>query len=124
MVAGSARIRTGKAGEELAAAYLRQAGYEILERNYRCPFGEVDIVACEGGTIVFVEVKCRRSTHFGEPEMAVGWQKQRKISRISLHYLQERNHLSCAARFDVVAVKMRGEEVHIELIKDAFALAP
>jgi putative endonuclease len=123
-MAGGARIRTGRAGEDLAAAYLRRAGYEILERNYRCPFGEVDIIAREGGSIVFVEVKCRRSERFGEPETSVGREKQKKIARISLNYLQQQNRLSCAARFDVVAVKMLAGEVRIELIRDAFTLVP
>jgi putative endonuclease len=114
---------TGREGENLAAAYLERAGYEIIERNYRCPFGEVDIVAREGGSLVFIEVKSRRSESFGEPELAVGRDKQRKIARVSLDYLQRRNALSCSARFDVVTVKMLAGGVRIELIKDAFSLA-
>jgi putative endonuclease len=115
--------RTGKHGEDLATAWLAEAGYRIIERNYRCPFGEIDIVAQEGGTLVFVEVKSRRSCAFGAPELAVGPQKQRKISRISLHYLAERHLSDRPARFDVVTVKLQPEGSHIELIRNAFELA-
>ncbi|MBU2262867.1 MAG: YraN family protein, partial [Proteobacteria bacterium] len=83
-------MRRGKTGEELAAAYLAEAGYRILERNYRCLFGEIDIVAQEGETLVFVEVKSRSSGAYGDPQLAVGRRKQQKISRISVHYLAER----------------------------------
>jgi putative endonuclease len=123
-MSGKSRINLGKEGENLAAAYLERAGYEILERNYRCPFGEVDIVAREGGSLVFVEVKSRRSESFGEPELSVGREKQRKIARVSLDYLQKRSALSARARFDVVTVKMLPGGVRIELIKDAFTIVP
>ena len=115
------RIRTGKKGEELAAAHLAKAGYRIIERNYRCLFGEVDIVAEEGETLVFVEVKSRRSARYGDPQLAVGREKQKKISRVAMHYLTER-HLCRPARFDVVAVKLPPGQVGIELIRDAFEL--
>ena len=98
-------IHTGKQGEALAAAYLTQAGYRILERNYRCIFGEVDIVAEEGGILAFVEVKSRRSESFGAPQLAVGPRKQRSLSRIALHYLGERPLGQCPARFDWVSAR-------------------
>ncbi len=121
---GKSRISTGRKGEDLAAAYLERAGYEIIERNYRCAFGEVDIVAREGDSLVFVEVKSRRSESFGEPELAVGRDKQKKIVRVSLDYLQKKRGLSVSARFDVVTVKMLPGGTRIELIRDAFSLAP
>ena len=117
------RISTGKRGEELAAAYLAEAGYRIIERNYRCLFGEIDIVAEEGETLVFVEVKSRRSDAYGVPQLAVGLQKQKKISRISLHYLAERHLRHRPARFDVVAVKLLPAGHRIDLIRNAFELA-
>lgn len=98
--------RTGRRGEELAAAHLAQTGYRVIERNYRSVFGEIDIIAEEGETLVFVEVKCRRSDAYGPPELAVGREKQKKISRIALHYLSEHHLRQCPARFDVVAVKL------------------
>jgi putative endonuclease len=117
------RISTGKRGEELAAAYLAEAGYRIIERNYRCLFGEIDIVAEEGETLVFVEVKSRRSDAYGDPQLAVGRQKQRKISMISANYLAERHLPHRPARFDVVAVKLLPAGHRIELIRNAFEFA-
>ena len=117
------RISTGKKGEELAAAYLEEAGYRIIVRNYRCLFGEIDMVAEEGETLVFIEVKSRRSDAYGDPQLAVGPQKQKKISRISLHYLSEHRLRHRSARFDVVAVKLRPSGHQIELIRNAFELA-
>jgi len=118
------RMRTGKRGEELATAYLTEAGYHIVERNYRCHFGEIDIVAEEGETLVFIEVKSRRSVAYGEPQLAVGHQKQKKISRIAMHYLQERRLYHRLARFDVVAVKLLPSGDQIEIIRNAFELTP
>jgi len=116
------RIRTGKRGEELAAAHLVEVGYRIIERNYRCLFGEIDIVAEEGETLVFVEVKSRRSDAYGEPQLAVGHQKQKKMSKISVYYLAERHLCHRQARFDVVAVRLLPAGHRIELIRDAFEL--
>lgn len=119
-----ARKSTGREGEEIAAAYLRQAGYRLLERNYRCRFGEIDIVAEEGRTIVFVEVKCRRTGTFGDPQLAVGLAKQKRLSLAALHYLGARHLTNRCARFDVVAVKLLAGESRVELIRNAFELFP
>jgi len=115
--------RTGKEGEELAAAYLARAGYRIVQRNYRCVFGEIDIVAWEGKTLVFAEVKSRRTEAFGAPQVAVGPAKQDKISKIALNYLSEKHLCRHPARFDVVAVKLLPGGTQIELIRDAFELS-
>ena len=120
---GSSRIQTGKKGEEIAVRYLQSKGYRIIERNYRSRWGEIDIVAKDGGTVVFVEVKCRRSESFGDPQSAVGANKQRKVSRMSLAYLKEKNLYPCDARFDVVAVKMLPGGSRVELIRNAFEIA-
>ncbi len=117
------RIRTGKQGEDLAAAHLAENGYRILERNYRSVFGEIDIVAEEGDTLVFVEVKSRRSEAYGDPQLAVGSKKQRKISRVAMSYLSEKGWNRRPARFDIVAVKLRPSGNLIELIRNAFELA-
>jgi putative endonuclease len=117
------RMSTGKKGEELAAAHLAEAGYRIIERNYRCLFGEIDIVAEEGEILVFVEVKSRRSAAYGDPQLAVGCEKQRKISRIAEHYLREKRLCHRPARFDVVAVKLLPVGHRIELIRNAFELS-
>jgi putative endonuclease len=117
------RKRTGKEGEDLAADYLVDAGFKIVERNYRCVFGEIDIVAKEGETLVFVEVKSRRSGAYGSPQMAVSREKQKKISQVALHYLQENRLGHRPARFDVVAVKLLPSGSRVELIRDAFDLS-
>lgn len=117
------RIRTGKRGEDLAVSYLAGAGYRIIERNYRCLFGEMDIVAEEGGTLVFVEVKSRRSDAYGDPLLAVGQKKQQQVSKTALHYLAEHQLRHRPARFDVVSVKLLPEGHRIELIRNAFELA-
>ena len=119
---GSGRIRTGKKGEDIAVVYLKSAGYRIVERNYKCLFGEIDIVAKDGDTVVFVEVKSRKSEEFGDPQVAVGLEKQKKISKISLKYLEEKHLYPCNARFDVVAIKMLPSGNKVELIQNAFEL--
>ena len=119
----SNRIRTGRRGEDIAVDYLTKAGYLIIERNYRCLFGEIDIIAKDRDSIVFVEVKSRKSEEFGDPQLSVGLNKQKKISKISLNYIQEKRLHHWNARFDVVAVKMfpPGNE-EVELIQNAFEL--
>ena len=117
-----AMLRTGLLGEELAAVYLKHAGYQIVEKNYRCPLGEVDIVARDGESLVFVEVKSRRSDKFGVPQLAVGAKKQEKLSKIALYYLKEKRLHGRQARFDVVAVRILSEGNRVELIKNAFDL--
>jgi putative endonuclease len=120
---GSGRIRTGKRGEDMAVTYLKNVGYQIIERNYKCLFGEIDIIAKDGDTVVFVEVKSRKSEDFGDPQTAVGWEKQKKMSKISLKYLSEKRLYPCNARFDVMAIKILPAENKVELIKNAFELA-
>jgi putative endonuclease len=113
---------TGRIGERLAIEYLCRHGYEILEKNYRKQFGEVDIIAREQGTLCFVEVKTRHSSAYGAPFEAVDWRKQRQLSKIAQDYLLQKQLLDTAARFDVVAVMLTQEHrsVKIELIKNAF----
>jgi len=103
--------------------YLKQRGYRIIERNYRCPFGEIDIVAQQGEVVVFIEVKTRRSARFGDPQQSVTLEKQKRMSRIALDYLQKKHLYPCSARFDVVAIRMFGEGAGMELIQNAFDIA-
>ena len=119
----SDKIRTGRLGEDIAVNYLRSAGYGIIERNYRCVFGEIDIVARDGKTLVFVEVRSRKTDRYGEPGESVGLSKKMKISKIALNYLKENRFQDCRARFDVVAIKMLPCGNKVELIKNAFDLA-
>lgn len=115
----NSKIYTGKEGEKIAAAFLKKKGYKIIETNYRCPLGEIDIIAREKDEIVFVEVKTRKSTEMGYPEQAVGINKQKKMSQLALWYLQKTN-TDDQARFDVIAVTMSDSENEIRLIKNAF----
>ena len=96
--------RIGNRGEEEAAAYLEQKGYAILERQYRTPLGEIDLIARDGRTLAFVEVKTRRNERFGSPSSAVGWEKQRRIIRAAMWYMNQRQGDVPPCRFDVVEV--------------------
>lgn len=119
----------GHKGEKLAARYLRREGLKILARNYRCPTGEVDIIALDRSTrnsdgaetIVFVEVKTRSTAQYVEPESAVDARKRRQLTRIAEYYLSHNDTNDYAARFDVVSVVIReGEKPQIKHIADAF----
>ena len=110
----------GDRGEDRAAAFLRKEGYRILERNYRCTLGEMDIIAREGKTIVFVEVKTRSSDLFGSPQAAIGPQKQRRMTAIDLCYLKGQGWLGIPARFDVAAVSLDEAGERVMLYKNAF----
>jgi len=110
----------GDRGEDRAATFLRQEGYRILERNYRCPLGEMDIIARDGKTIVFIEVKTRSSDRFGSPQAAIGPQKQRRMTAIALCYLKGKGWLGMPARFDVAAVRLDAAGERVTLYKNAF----
>ena len=106
----------GRKGEKLVADYLKKQGCKILEKNYRTPFGEADIIVEDGEEIVFVEVKTRTSNSYGQPSEAVGKEKQRRYRRIAeCFWLQTGKEPN--ARFDVVEVWADGK---IEHIKNAF----
>jgi putative endonuclease len=119
-----ARQALGHGGEEMAAAYLQAVGYRILERNYRTRLGEIDIVARDGNTLVFVEVKARRTPSFGSAKAAVTAAKRRRLSMLALQYLKTpAGRRFSRARFDVVAVDQHAAEGRIELVQNAFELA-
>jgi len=124
MVKNTNKITLGRKGEILAASFLRRSGYSIREINFRCPIGEIDIVAKEKGELVFVEVKTRKSSQLGYPEQAVGIRKQRKMSQLALWYLQEKKLVDVNARFDVVAILVLPSGNEIRLIKNAFDFLP
>jgi putative endonuclease len=114
--------RLGQRGEEIAAGYLRQQGYTILVRNWRCPAGEVDIVAREGETLAFVEVRTRRQGgRLGTPEESVTPRKQTRMVEVAQTYLQEAGLDDAAWRIDVVAIEVgrRGEVTRLNLIRYA-----
>lgn len=110
----------GSDGEKAAEEFLRRRRYTIVERNYRCRAGEVDLVALDGDTIVFVEVKTRRGEGFGSPLDAVDRRKQRQVYRAAQQFLVEHRLDDRAARFDVVGVWWEGGRVVCELVQNAF----
>lgn len=117
---------TGVLGEEVAARFLASRGYRVLERNFRCKGGEVDIVASAPGTgcLVFAEVKARRGTTFGLPQQAVTPFKQRQIAKAALFWLSRHRQHDRDARFDVIAVFLSEDGAHrVEHIENAFDLA-
>lgn len=118
------KIVTGKTGEGIASGFLTQNGYQILDVNYRCPIGEIDIVAREKGELVFVEVKTRKSSALGYPEQAVGTAKQKKMSQLALWYLRDKKVGDAPVRFDVVAILMLPSGNDIRLIRNAFDFIP
>lgn len=120
---GDERRDIGATGESLAIRALEKKGYKILALNHRSKLGEIDIIAKEGGTLAFVEVKTRRTDGFGNPKTAVTPQKQRKISRVALDYLKRTGQINEKARFDVVAIRLWPGHPEIEIIKNAFDLA-
>ena len=121
---GHQNAGVGNRGEELAAAFLERNGLRIVERNFRCKGGEIDIVAKEGSTLVFVEVKSRKTLTYGVPQLAVTPFKQRQISKAALTWLARNRLHDTPARFDVIAILLEDNYRHqIEHIKNAFDLA-
>ena len=104
--------------EGFAAEYLFQIGYKILERNYRYKRSEIDLIALERKTLVFVEVKYRRVSQFGYPEQFVSEKQMERIREAATYYLQEKNYSDMLIRFDIIAILAKKE--NIEHIKDAF----
>jgi putative endonuclease len=114
------RLALGQRGEQMAARYLKRRGYLIIARNYHGAGAEVDLVALENSTLVFVEVKARIGTGAGTPQEAVDERKQEHIRRAAQSYTLRYHVESRPARFDVVAITGAGRKCHLEIIKDAF----
>lgn len=111
---------TGKAGEQIAEEFLKKQGYAVLERNVRSPFGEIDFVAKHRKTLVFVEVKTRRSTDYGLPEESVTERKKNRLGRLASWYLTRHSETDFPVRFDVLAIQLSGAKPDIRLIQNAF----
>lgn len=112
----------GQAGERLAADHLLSRGYRILARRYRTRYGEVDLIASSRGTLVFVEVKTRRSGLYGPPGESVGPRKRVRLARAAAHYLASAEPPEATTRFDVIAIDWRDSGPVLEHIEDAFRL--
>ena len=110
----------GKRGEDLAFEELKRRGYAILARRYRVRSGELDIVARDGGTLVFVEVKARTGYEFGSAAEAVTPIKQLRMTRLATEYLMRHHLQDCPCRFDVVAIHYDAGAPAVEIIQNAF----
>lgn len=114
----------GTRGEMAGTAFLARSGYEILETNYRCLAGEIDVVAKRGSRLAFVEIKTRRNHERGAPEEAVHEAKQRKLIMLARAYLKEKGCAEMPVSFDVLALTWaEGGEPEFRLIRDAFGVS-
>ena len=121
---GPFRVALGERGERAAAGFLKEHGYEILEKNYKCKIGEIDVIARRQGRLAFVEIKTRTSAQFGTPQEAVDLRKQEKIFQVAQWYLKEKKLVKIPIAFDVVAVLWNeGQAPEMRLIADAFEKA-
>ena len=110
----------GRHGEELAAHAYERDGYRIICRNFRCPQGEVDLIASRGNTLVICEVKTRRTDFFGDPAEAVTPLKQARLRRLAAAWLSENPAPGCTLRFDVVSIVMGRDGTRVTRLEDAF----
>jgi len=115
------RKTTGAAGEKLAGQFLVQRGYRLIETNYRCREGEVDIIAIKNDCLVFVEVRTKRSSVFGGPEESITERKKQHLRAVAARYRETHADLPQAWRIDVVAVELdaEGKTRRIEIIENA-----
>lgn len=117
----ASNLEVGKAGENAGISYLEQLGYEIVEINYRTSLGEIDCIAKDKNTLVFVEIKTRSSFDYGFPEEAVNRRKRQKLAQIAQFYLKGKGLVDRAlVRFDVLAIFKRGDEMSFNHIQNAF----
>ena len=113
----------GRESESIAVKQLKKQGYKIVEQNYRSKLGEIDIIAKDKKTLVFVEVKARRSDRYGSPKWAITPKKKRQMSKVALYYLKVTKQTNVKARFDVVTICSLDGKPQIDVIKNAFELA-
>jgi putative endonuclease len=123
MPSNNGKLLLGQEGERVAERYLQRKGYKLVERNYRCPLGELDLIVLDRRVIVFVEVKTRTGQGFGSPLEAVEFRKQRKMIQAAQFFLAEKRLQQRDARFDVVGVTWPGGEPVVEHIENAFELS-
>ncbi len=115
------RKKLGSQGEDIAADFLKKRGLRVVEKNFRCRLGEVDIIAIDKNTICFVEVKTRRSFVFGSGMESVLVRKQKKIMKTALLYLKMKGLSESDFRFDVISILLRDSQMpHVEYLENAF----
>ncbi len=112
--------KLGKWGELKASEYLQQNNYKILARNYRNRYGEIDLITRKKDFIVFVEVKTRRNSNFGQPQVAVNYYKQQKIKKLARYFLLTGNYHQYQLRFDVIAINIDNKKAFLKHFINAF----
>jgi putative endonuclease len=117
------RLELGKEGEDLALQTVEKLGYRCIARNYRCSLGELDLVARDGDSLVFIEIKTRKGKSLDYAKEAVHTRKQRQMSKVALAYMKKNGCEDAKARFDVVVIHQKGVDKEIEVIRNAFDLA-
>ena len=113
-------IAFGNSGEDLAALLYERDGYEVIERNFTCPEGEIDLIARKGRTLVVCEVKTRRTDYFGDPSEAVTPAKQARLRRLAMIWLSQRRANGMKLRFDVVSIVDDGRGSRVRRLENAF----
>ena len=115
-------VELGQKGERLAVGYLKKKGYSIIQKNFRTPLGEIDIIAKDKETLVFIEVKTRESLQYGQPFESVTGLKRRKIANVALLYLKKLDKIP-DCRFDIISIYHKQGIAEVDLIKDAFEVS-
>lgn len=115
-------IKTGQSGEKTAAAYLKQNGYEVIERNFRCKAGEIDLILKKQNVLIFAEVKTRSSLKFGRPSESITKDKIRHIRKTAIWYIQfdSEQYRDLDIRFDVVEILRQEGQTYINHLEGAF----
>lgn len=118
------RHELGSNGEEIACDFLEKSGYKIIEKNYRCKIGEIDIIAQDKDELIFIEVKTRSQRVFGNPVESVNDEKKNHIYRVAQYYIMLKKLERAKVRFDVIEVYIKNSNVNINLIKNAILDKP
>ena len=114
------RQELGRQGEDIAANILEKKGYSLVEKNYRCVLGEIDIIAIKDGYLIFIEVKTRKNLLYGLPQESITEKKKMRIRQIASCYLKQHNKTNVNCRFDVFSIIVSADCYYIDIIEDAF----
>ncbi len=117
------KTHLGNRGENIALATLKRDGYKIIDRNFRCNLGEIDLIAARQGRISFIEVKTRSRTDFGRPEESVSRTKQKRIARIARYYLKRKKISNTPCTFSVVSVSLKDNKPRVDILENAFLIS-
>lgn len=116
----NSHLKKGQQAEQLACEYLKKNGLRLVQQNYRCPMGEIDLIMKDKSMLVFIEVRYRKNTQYGSGAETVGTRKQRKLLHTAMHYLQRHASSKSTCRFDVVSIANENCAEDFQWIQDAF----